>query len=95
MGATRRGTAVAADAHGGGAAGEHALNAEACPRTDGVAEFFEELVPAIIGGEESRCRARNIHAAEYKMGLRTCKPSELRSGDARPARALRSADGKN
>lgn len=51
MGATRRGTAVAADAHGGGTAGEHVLNAQACPGSDVVVEFFEEFIPAIIDGE--------------------------------------------
>ena len=93
MGAARRGAAVAADAHGDGATGEHALNAEAGPRGDGVAEFFEELVPAVIDSKEQLCGARDIHAAEYKTGLRTCNPPEPRSGDARPARALRSQDG--
>jgi len=88
MGATRRGTAVAADAHGGGAAGEHAFNAEAGPRTDAVAIRTEVPVPAVIDGEEQLRGARNIHDAEYKTGLRACKPSKPRSGDARPERAL-------
>jgi len=88
VGAVSRCAAVAAHAHAGGAAGEHALNAESGPGSDAVTEFIEKSVPAVIDGEEEFCRARNIHAAEYKAGFRTCKPSEPRSGDARPARAL-------
>ncbi|MGE5882207.1 hypothetical protein ACQJ0U_25965, partial [Klebsiella variicola subsp. variicola] len=49
-----------------------------------VAEFLEKRIPAIIEGKQQFCGARNIHAAEYKTGLCTCKPSEARSGDARP-----------
>lgn len=93
MCAVRRYTAIATNAHLSGAAGEHALNAEAGPGSDVVTKFFEKPVPAVIGGEEQLCRARNIHAVEYKMGLRSCKPSESRSDDARPERALRSATG--
>lgn len=90
MGALRGGTAVTANAHGGGAAGEHALNGKFLPFSDGIAEFFQKLIPAIIDGEQQFRGARDIHAAEYKTELRACKPSELRSSDARPARALRS-----
>ena len=79
-----------ASPHRGGAAGKHALDAEAGPGSDAVAEFFEKLIPAVINGEEQLCGTRNIHAAEYKTGLRACKPSESRSGDARPTGALRS-----
>ncbi|PXK48783.1 hypothetical protein DMR84_27470, partial [Klebsiella variicola] len=53
-----------------------------------VAEFLEKLIPAVIKGKQQLCGARNIHAAEYKTGLRACKPSESRSDDARPVRAL-------
>ena len=70
MGAVRGGAAVSLHPHGGGAAGEHALNAEAGPGRDAVAEFFEERIPAVIDGEEQLCGAWNIHAAEYKTGLR-------------------------
>lgn len=49
-----------------------------------VAKFAEKEIPAVIDGEEEFCGARDIHAAEYKTGFRTCKPSEPRSGDARP-----------
>lgn len=52
MSAVRRGTAEAADAHAGGAAGKHALNAEAGPGAYTVAKFFEEQIPAVIDGEE-------------------------------------------
>lgn len=92
MGAVWRCTAVATNAHGSSAAGEHALYAEAGPGTDAVAIRTEVPVPAVIDGEKQLCGVRNIHAGEYKTGLRAGKPSEPRSGDARPARALRSDD---
>ncbi len=85
MGAVCRCAAVAANAHGGGAAGEHALYAESGPGRYAVAIRTEIPVPAVIDGEEQFGRAGNIHAAEYKVGLGTCKPPEPRSGDARPA----------
>lgn len=79
---------VAANAHAGHAAGEHAPDAETGPRGHAVAELIDEQIPAVIDGEEQFGRARNMHAAEYKMGLRACKPSESRSDDARHVRAL-------
>lgn len=88
MGAVGRCAAVTTHAHDGGTAGEHALNAEAGPGSDAVAEFFEERIPAVIDGEKQLCGTWNIHAAEYKTGLMACKPSESRSDDARPVRAL-------
>lgn len=90
MGAVCRCAAVATNAHGSSAAGEHALYAEAGPGTDAVAIRTEVPVPAVIDCEKQLCGARNIHPGEYKTGLRAGKPSEPRSGDARPARALRS-----
>lgn len=86
----RSSATVALHPHHRGAAGEHALDAEAGPGSDAVTEFFEKLIPAVIDGEQQLCGTRNIHAAEYKTGLRACKPSESRSGDARPTGALRS-----
>ena len=47
-------------------AGEHALDTGASPCRDAVTEFFEKLIPTVIDGEEEFCRARNMHAAEYK-----------------------------
>lgn len=70
MGAVGRCAAVTTHAHAGGTAGEHTLDAEAGPGSDAVAEFFEELTPAVIDGEEQLCGTWNIHAAEYKTGLR-------------------------
>lgn len=93
MGAVRILAAVALHAHRSGAAGEHALNAESGPGRDAVPESCEEPVPAVIDGKQQFCGARDIHAAEYKTGHCTCKPSEPRSGDARPVRALRSCGG--
>lgn len=49
-----------------------ALNAEACPGRDAVAEPDEEPVPAVIDGEEQLCGVRNIHAADDKTGICTC-----------------------
>lgn len=66
------------------------LNTETGPQADAVAVFFEVAFPAIIEGEQEFGGARNIHAPEYKTGLRACKPPESRSDDARPVRALRS-----
>ena len=91
MGAVGRCAAVTTHAHAGGTAGEHTLDAEAEPGSDAVAEFFEELTPAVIDGEEQLCQARNIHTAEYKAVCRSWAPSERRSRDARPVRALRSS----
>lgn len=70
MGAVGRCAAVTTHAHAGGTTGEHALNAEAGPGRDAVAEFFEKGIPAVIDGEEQLCGTRNIHAAEYKTELR-------------------------
>lgn len=90
MDTVRGGAAVALHPHRRGTAGEHALNAEAGPGSDTVAEFFEKLIPAVIGGVEQLCGARNIHAAEYKTGLRACKSPERLGRDASLVRALRS-----
>lgn len=70
MGAVGRCAAVTTHAHAGGTTGEHALNAEAGPGSDVVAEPDEEQVPGVIDGEEQLCGTRNIHAAEYKTELR-------------------------
>ncbi len=66
MGTVRGGAAVSLYPHGGSAAGEHALYAEASPVTDAVAIRTEKPVPAVIDGEEQLCGAWNIHVAEYK-----------------------------
>ena len=58
------------NAHLRGATGEHALDTEAGPGSDAVAEFSEKRIPAVIDGKQQFCGARNIHAAEYKTGLR-------------------------
>ncbi|GCE74126.1 hypothetical protein SEA27A368_39590 [Salmonella enterica] len=70
MGAVRGGAAVSLHPHGSGTAGEHALNAEAGPGSDAVPESGEKPVPGVIDGEEQFCGTWNIHAAEYKTGLR-------------------------
>lgn len=82
---------ISAICNNSGAAGEHALDAEASPGSDAVARYIEEPVPAVIDGEEQLCQARNIHTAEYKAVCRSWAPSERRSRDARPVRALRSS----
>lgn len=63
MCAVRRGAAVAADAHGTGATGEHALNGKPGPVTDAVAVFFEVAVPAVIDGEEEFGGAGDVHGS--------------------------------
>ncbi|WP_222563079.1 hypothetical protein, partial [Candidatus Erwinia dacicola] len=57
---------------------------------DAVAMFFEIAVPAVIDGEKEFGGTRDIHGAEYKAELQSCKAPERRSRDARPVRALRS-----
>ncbi len=59
----RRTAAVAADAHGAGATGEHALNGETGPLADVVAVFFEVAVPAVIDGEEEFGGAGDVHGS--------------------------------
>lgn len=66
MGAVRGGTAVTANAH----ADVCPPDAEAGPEADSVVIRSEVPVPGVIDGEERLYGARNIHAAEYKMGLR-------------------------
>lgn len=61
------------------------------PGADAVGILSEASVPGVIDGKKQLCGERSKHAAEYKMWLRACKPSEPRGGDARPTRALRSA----
>ena len=71
MGAVRRGTAVAANAHAAGVAGvagvagEHALNGKFGPVAEGVTVFVEILAPAVVMLEQQLCRSRNIHDAEF------------------------------
>ncbi|CAI1984821.1 Uncharacterised protein [Serratia quinivorans] len=64
VGAVRRGATVAANAHGTGAAGEHALDGEFGPVAEGVAVFIQVLAPAIVMLEQQLCRSGNIHGAE-------------------------------
>ena len=70
MGTVRGGAAVSLHPHGGGAAGEHALDAEYGPGAESIPVFIHIPVPGVINGEQQLCGARNIHAAEYKTGLR-------------------------
>ena len=64
VGAVRRGTAVAAHAHGTGAAGKHAFDGEFGPVAEGVAVFVEIAAPAVIMLEQQFCGAWNIHGAK-------------------------------
>ncbi len=57
-------TAVASNAHGTGAAGEHALDGEFGPVAKRVAMFVEIAAPAIVMLEQQLCGSRNIHGAE-------------------------------
>lgn len=69
MGKIRRGAAVAVDAHGACAAGEHVFNGESSTCSDAVAVFFEVVFPAVINGEKQLYRAWDIHGAEYNWSL--------------------------
>jgi len=62
----RRGTAITANAHEAGAAGEHALDGEFGPVAEGVAVFIQVLGPAVVMLEQQLCRSRNVHGAEYR-----------------------------
>lgn len=66
------------------ATGEHALNTEAGQQANAVTVLLEIAVPALIDGEQQFGGAGNIYGAEYNGELRACKPSEPRSGEARP-----------
>ncbi len=66
MCAVRRGTAITANTHEAGAAGEHALDGEFGPVAEGVAMFIQILAPAVVMLEQQLCGSRNIHCAEYR-----------------------------
>ena len=65
MSAIRRGAAVAANAHGAGAAGEHALDGKFGPVAEGVTVFVEIPAPAVVMLEQQLCGSWNIHDAEF------------------------------
>lgn len=60
VGTVRRGTAVAANAQGTGATGEHPFNGEAGPLSDALSVLFEVAIPAVIDGEEPFGGARGV-----------------------------------
>jgi len=62
--AVRRAAAIAAHAHGTGAAGKHAFDGEFGPVAEGVAVFVEIAAPAVIMLEQQFCGAWNIHGAK-------------------------------
>lgn len=68
MGAVRGGTAVSLHPHCSGAAGEHALDAEAGPGADGIPVFVDVQVLAVIGGEEQLRWSRDVHAGVLQSG---------------------------
>ncbi|SFN54850.1 hypothetical protein SAMN05216516_11038 [Izhakiella capsodis] len=69
---------------------EHALNTEAGPLADAVTVFFEVAIPAVIDVEEEFGGMGDMHGAEYKAELRSCKHPKLRSSAAQEAGVLRS-----
>jgi len=69
VGTVGGGTAIAANAHGAGPAGEHAFHGKFRPFTDAVAVFIEKFIPAVIEGEEQFCGTRDIHGVNYSPGI--------------------------
>lgn len=63
MGAVWGGAAVSANAHGTGAAGEHALDGEPGPGAYAVPVFFEVAVPAVIESEKEFGGAWDVHGS--------------------------------
>jgi hypothetical protein len=62
--AVRRGTAITANAHEAGAAGEHALDGMFGPVAEGIAVLFQVQALVVIMLEQQLCGSRNIHGAE-------------------------------
>ena len=63
-----RGTAaVAANAHGAGPAGKHALDREFGPVAELMAILLKEALPAIIVLEQEFCRSRYVHERQCKI----------------------------
>lgn len=58
-------TAITANTHGSGAAGEHALNDQLGPFGDSMTTIDEKAVPAVINLKEKLCGSGNIHARNY------------------------------
>lgn len=63
--AVSRLTAITANAHGTGAAGEHALNDQFGPFGDSMTAIDEKAIPAVINLKEEFCGSGNIHARNY------------------------------
>lgn len=65
VGAVSRLTAITANTHGSGAAGEHALNDQLGSFGDSMTTIDEKAVPAVINLKEKLCGSGNIHARNY------------------------------
>ncbi len=63
--AVSRLTAITANAHGAGAAGEHALNDQFGPFGDSMTAIDEKATPAVINLKEAFCGAGNTYARNY------------------------------
>lgn len=69
--AVSRVAAITAHAYGTGAAGEHTLDSEFGPVTEGVAVFVEIPAPTIVMLEQQLCQSWNIYGEE-STGLQGC-----------------------
>ena len=67
VGTVRRTAAIAANAHGAGPAGKHALDREFGPVRELMTILLEEEFPALVVLEQKLCRSRYVHDAQYKM----------------------------
>jgi hypothetical protein len=65
--AVRRAAAIAANAHGAGTAGKHALDREFGPVAELMAILLKEAIPAIIVLEQELCGSRYVHERQYKI----------------------------
>ena len=65
--AVRRAAAIAANAHGAGPAGKHALNRESGAVAELMAILLEEAIPAVIVLKQELCGSRYVHERQYKI----------------------------
>lgn len=79
MRTVRRTAAIAANAHGAGPAGKHALDREFGPVAELMTILFKEAFPAFIVLEQKLCRSRYVHETQYKMQQGRWKGLRLRS----------------
>lgn len=67
MSTVRRAAAIAANAHGAGPAGKHALDREFGPVGELMAILLKEAFPTVIVLEQELCGSRYVHERQYKI----------------------------